>query len=230
MMAARLFEDTVISPGLRLCHVPTRGRPTSAYAERMQQSILRVAETLFLRDGYDLVTMEAIAAATKVSKGTLYARYPGKRDLYLAVMTAKLGKLEHGFDAVLPKAFATFGDWFEAFSVAMLAALTTPDLVAFERLLGAQARRFPKLVSDFHRGAYLASAATNTRAIQGAATHFAVSVVDPAFLGEALRSLLWGWARMAPPGGPPIAAIGPRAAQLLLGGAGMVPDDPPRSR
>jgi AcrR family transcriptional regulator len=51
-----------------------------------RQKILRAAELIFARRDYHEVLMEDVALASGVGKGTLYRYFPGKRDLYLAVM------------------------------------------------------------------------------------------------------------------------------------------------
>ena len=61
-----------------------RGERRDAAAHR--QHILAAAKTLFATRGVDAVTMEEIAAAASVGKGTLYRRYPHKGALCLALL------------------------------------------------------------------------------------------------------------------------------------------------
>ena len=209
-----------------LHHTPTRGRPTRAYAEQVGQTILTTAEALFQRDGFDLVTMETVATLAQISKGTLYARYADKRALYLAVMTAKLAPFDQWSQQIRPDDYPSFAVWFETFAEAMADALTYPAFVAFERFLGAEAFRFPELISEFHRSAYDANSQANLAAINAAAKAFGVRLQDPAFLSGALRSLLWGWARLMPEAeATPMNEIARRGARLLLDGA-MAPPLP----
>jgi AcrR family transcriptional regulator len=51
-----------------------------------RQKILHAAELIFAQRDYHEVLMEDVAQASGVGKGTLYRYFPGKRDLYLAVM------------------------------------------------------------------------------------------------------------------------------------------------
>lgn len=212
-----------------LRHTPTRGRPTKDYAEQVGQSILAAAEVLFTRDGFDAVTMDAVAVATQISKGTLYARYANKSDLYLAVMERQLADLGRGVPTVEPDDFPSFDAWFEAFAGTLMQALGHPGLVQFERTLGADARRFPTLVARFHQAAFRTSGRANAEAIERAADHFGLTIPAADFLAEALRSLLWGWARLAPGGDPPppLAEVASRAGRLLLGGLSRLDPSPP---
>jgi AcrR family transcriptional regulator len=63
-----------------------RGRPSAAQANEVDRRILQSATERFLSEGYELTTMDAVAAMARVSKMTLYDRFPDKRSLLLAVM------------------------------------------------------------------------------------------------------------------------------------------------
>jgi AcrR family transcriptional regulator len=64
--------------------------------EETADRLAAVAFELFARDGYDMVTMEGIAAAADVAKGTLYNHFPVKEAL-----------LAHRFHADLAAALPT---------------------------------------------------------------------------------------------------------------------------
>src|SRR5215468_5524636 len=65
---------------------PPRARPERADAARNRQRILAAAEELFARRGADNVTMEDIAQAAGVGKGTLYRRYPDRASIAVALL------------------------------------------------------------------------------------------------------------------------------------------------
>jgi AcrR family transcriptional regulator len=65
---------------------PERGRPTAARVSEINRAILDAATRCFLANGYDAATMDAIAAAARVSKATLYARFSQKESLLHAVV------------------------------------------------------------------------------------------------------------------------------------------------
>ncbi|WP_232100613.1 TetR/AcrR family transcriptional regulator [Mycolicibacterium litorale] len=52
-----------------------RGRPRDP---RTQQAIMAATRTLLIRDGYDQVTIEAVAREAGVSRPTVYRRWPSK--------------------------------------------------------------------------------------------------------------------------------------------------------
>jgi AcrR family transcriptional regulator len=66
-------------------HRLTRGRPRTDPALR-RAHILETAEHLFLEDGYTHATMEHVASRSFISKATLYAAFPNKKDLFAAVV------------------------------------------------------------------------------------------------------------------------------------------------
>ncbi len=55
-------------------------------AEKTRQAILRAAQTLFARQGYDATTIQQIAAAAKVAAPTVYAAFKSKRGIIVALM------------------------------------------------------------------------------------------------------------------------------------------------
>ncbi len=67
-------------------------------AERRRQ-ILQAAQTCFMRSGYNKTTMDEIAAASGLSKGSLYWYFEGKDDLLQAVFLDFFEK-ELGYEQV----------------------------------------------------------------------------------------------------------------------------------
>ena len=63
-----------------------RARPERADAARNRRRILAAADELFARRGANNVTMEEIARAAGVGKGTLYRRYPDRASIAVALL------------------------------------------------------------------------------------------------------------------------------------------------
>jgi AcrR family transcriptional regulator len=65
--------------------------------------LLRAAEQVFARVGYEKAQVEEIAVAAGFSKGALYAHFKSKEELFLALYKAKtasyLAKLRHALDS-----------------------------------------------------------------------------------------------------------------------------------
>lgn len=67
-----------------------RGRPTAERVAAIDAAIKTAALDLFLEVGFEAASMDAVAVAAKVSKGTLYARYDSKEPLFRAILEEQL--------------------------------------------------------------------------------------------------------------------------------------------
>src|ERR1700685_4220571 len=78
------------------------GRPKDA-AKRAD--ILRAATALFLKDGYELTSMEAVAKKADVSKLTIYSHFADKAELFRNVIRMRCDKLAapESFKALMDK-------------------------------------------------------------------------------------------------------------------------------
>jgi AcrR family transcriptional regulator len=73
--------------------------------QRREQEILNAALALFKRDDWQAVTIEEIAQAAEIGKGTIYKHFPGKEDIYgrLALdFNRRLLTRLRGIDSALP--------------------------------------------------------------------------------------------------------------------------------
>jgi AcrR family transcriptional regulator len=69
-------------------------RPRSPSRDPNRQRIVDAARVHFFSHGFRSVTMDDLAEELGISKKTLYAHFPGKRDLLEAVLTDKLASVE----------------------------------------------------------------------------------------------------------------------------------------
>ena len=68
-------------------------KPRTARAERTRAAIRDAANDLFLRDGVEATTVDAIVSAAGVSKGTFYLHFPRKEDLLLEYGARRLARV-----------------------------------------------------------------------------------------------------------------------------------------
>ena len=79
-------------PGLPADNAPVAppprrgGRPSREDAERLRQTIIDVATTMFLSLGYGATSIDAIALKARISKRTFYHRFRDKAELFAAVV------------------------------------------------------------------------------------------------------------------------------------------------
>jgi AcrR family transcriptional regulator len=106
------------------------GRPRSADADR---AILDTTLRLLVEQGYDRMSIEAVAAAAAVGKPTIYRRYPSKRELVIAAVSSlaatlprpvETGEVREDLLAFLEPAFRVFQS---GVGFAMLGALLVKE-------------------------------------------------------------------------------------------------------
>ncbi|MEP9354726.1 TetR/AcrR family transcriptional regulator [Xanthobacter sp. KR7-65] len=151
-------------PGGPAAAAPRRGRRDTA--ERIRSA----ARKLFLEKGYGATSMDAVAAAAPVSKRTLYQHFPGKAELFGAVIDeawshftrAPLLSSEAPGDprAVLHSYVQRLTDHWDR-----------PDVIPLLRLVIAEAPRFPEMSQAYF-------AAGKEPAVMGLAAYFATLAAD----------------------------------------------------
>ncbi|MGA7159850.1 MAG: TetR/AcrR family transcriptional regulator [Bacteroidota bacterium] len=89
--------------------------------EHRREEIIDAAQKIFFQKGLAVATMDEIAEAAELSKGTLYLYYKSKEDLYFAVMLRGIDILYEMFSNVLSdahptlKTIANFGEAYYEF-------------------------------------------------------------------------------------------------------------------
>jgi len=122
------------------------GRPSRAAAERLGETILDAATELFLRDGYGVTSIEAIARRARISKRTFYSRFQDKAALFGAVVHRVVERLRPAGDATLFEG-RSLEEILIRLAEVILRAVLTPDALALHRLVVAEATRFPELAT-----------------------------------------------------------------------------------
>ncbi len=173
------------------------GRPTREDAVRRDARLLNIATTLFMERGFDGTSMDAVAEAGGVSKPTLYNRYQDKRDLFAAVLRSRIKLWLAPVSAAAESQAGTTGvgsveETLHRLSREMLAHSMTPDTAMLQRVVAAQAVRFPELARLAHEEGWL-------RAVRGVAAllrHFAkkgqIEAEDPEVAADLFLNLVLG--------------------------------------
>jgi AcrR family transcriptional regulator len=106
------------------------------------------AGRVFIAEGYEGASMSQIAAAAEVSKGTLYNYYPGKKELFSAVVAA--GCAELAADMFGPHMQGeTIQQTLTRIGRIMLGMMVSPKAKAMFRLVVMEAAKFPELAQLF---------------------------------------------------------------------------------
>lgn len=120
-----------------------------ADASPKRSQILEGARQVFLAAGYEGASMSLIAREAGVSKGTLYVYFPGKEELFAAVVRQAC-QISAGpaFDMLERES-----DLFKAMCLAgrgFLNFLLQPETVAMYRVVIAESAKFPELGRAFY--------------------------------------------------------------------------------
>lgn len=125
------------------------GRPSRAEAERRDERLLEVATALFVEQGFAATSIEAVARGAGVAKRTLYARYPDKAALYVAVIRRIINQWQQVVeDSVPPEAAIT--DVLTALGRSLMVAVTDPRSLALHRVMYSEGPRFPEMAVLVH--------------------------------------------------------------------------------
>jgi TetR/AcrR family transcriptional repressor of mexJK operon len=119
-------------------------------AER-RDSIVKIAMRSFLKNGYEATAMSTIAEEMGGSKGTLWSYFSSKEELFAAVIE----NAGAAFRAFMPTVFDSDQDIrvvLTRFCETFLERISRPQAIALQRLVIAQAERFPEIGRLFHEG------------------------------------------------------------------------------
>ena len=181
------------SEAIKPRYTPRRGRPNASQAAAIDETILATGRDMFLRDGYAAISMEAIALGAGVSKGTLYGRYPDKESLFREIVVRRLEAWdEFARYPALPTDTAPDKVLYE-FGVTFLECLRMPEIAAFDRLVTAEARRFPELARAFHERGNERAMQWLSEMLDGSATSSSGPTFNGRFVAEAFMASLLGW-------------------------------------
>ncbi len=133
-----------LDPPLRKTKNAVRaGRPTTANAGEVEARLLDAATHLFLEFGFEGTSCDQVAFRAGAGKGSLYARYANKEELFAAVVRRKVQQtlqpaMEVPPDLALEERLRVVG-------LEILRHSLHPDALAMMRMVISTANRFPEL-------------------------------------------------------------------------------------
>lgn len=138
-----------------------RGRPRAENAFELDSRLLAAGRELFFRHGYGAMTMHELATLARVSKTTLYSRFPSKAELFRAILAEQMQRWDTGAEHRPLDDCETLLATLRLYGDQLLRAAMSSDFAQVNRLLYSESGRFPELaeIADnrFTRGtAYLA--------------------------------------------------------------------------
>jgi AcrR family transcriptional regulator len=168
-----------------------RGRPNAEDLAELEARLVRVALETFLAHGYGATSMNEVARAARVSKGTLWARFPSKAALFRAIIDDQLRRSDVRFRHPGRKP-RTLEAMLRAFAERTLTDSLSPEIIGLNRLLYSEAARFPEL-ADATRERASVGVSQVAEIIRDYAEIEAVPCRDPEVAAEMFTTLLRGF-------------------------------------
>jgi len=127
--------------------LPARpGRPPRENAGEVDARILDAAQRVFLHRGFEGASIEEIAEVARAGKPTIYARHPGKKELFTAVWARNFAKLMR-FEEATPMD-ATVEGRLGSVGISILESALQDENIGLCRASIAEVRRFPDLAKE----------------------------------------------------------------------------------
>jgi TetR/AcrR family transcriptional repressor of mexJK operon len=126
---------------------PKPGRPAGSVSAAISEAILSTATDLFLTQGFERVSMEAVAAGAGVPKSTLYKRFSDKRALLRAVLEVRRARWSEQSSRSDWDAIDDLRERLRTYAEMALGWAGSPEVRAFAALVAA-AWSLPEEASD----------------------------------------------------------------------------------
>jgi AcrR family transcriptional regulator len=126
------------------------GRPPRGLAGEVEERILDAATNVFLQRGFEGASVDEIADVARAGKPSIYARFPGKEALFIAV-AARMVRRNTSVAGSLATTGFTLEERLASIATAILQNVLTPETIGLIRMAIAEARRFPELASSVSR-------------------------------------------------------------------------------
>lgn len=126
-------------------------RPRGRASKR--EAILAASVELFNSQGYDLTSMDAVAARAGVSKTTVYAHFGDKLALYHAMAKRAVTLLDVDYDRLQNDDSLSTFEKLTTLAKMLVESLTSETFIAFHRVMILEARDKPDLTSRLVPGA-----------------------------------------------------------------------------
>jgi AcrR family transcriptional regulator len=150
-------------------------RKNDGGAKRRQ--IMDGARTIFLSAGFDGASMNDIAREAGVSKGTLYAYFTSKDELFEAIIRAE--KAQYAERLCVFKREGDVRDMLTDFGVRLIRRMSDPGTLALGRVVIAAAEKFPHVGRAFYEAGPLYGATRLAAELSALEAAGALKIPDP---------------------------------------------------
>ena len=163
-------------------------RPSS---EAKREAIVSAASDAFFNVGFAASSIEAIAEEANVSKVTVYNHFGDKKGLFTAAVERECEKMRGHF-RIESMPGATLRGRLQAIGEAMVAFLSRPEMVQFERRIAAETEHEPAVGLAFLAAGPHRMKAAFTELLSAMNDAGEVDVEDPQLAAEQFASMCKG--------------------------------------
>jgi TetR/AcrR family transcriptional repressor of mexJK operon len=167
------------------------GRPSAASVADLDRTLIRVARQFFVAKGYGATSMSEIATAARASKGTLYARFPTKADVFRAILDEQIRRTSGWIQQVGPKP-KTLQALLRVFAEQALSDSLSTETLQLNRLILSEAERFPELAEAAHARGRVGVKQV-ARHIEEYAKEDGIPCRDPVLVADVFIQMTRGW-------------------------------------
>ncbi len=159
--------------------------------ETKHEAILKAATRLFLKNGYSSTSMEAVAAAARVTKQTVYAHYKSKDALFTHMVMA-LSTRHTPHDTLLKNAGQPVETLLYEIGLSFLNMITSKEGLAATRLVIAEVQHHPSLAQLYYENGSKRMLALLVQVLDGQNKRKILSIPDTVSAASYFFSMLKG--------------------------------------
>ena len=159
---------------------------------RRSERLIEIAASMFMERGFEGTSIDAVAEAAGIGKATLYARYRDKAALFAAVVRRQIDRWLIVSATEVPTRGERVAEVLSTMGRSMAAAILIPEAIAINRIITAQATRFPELAHMAHREAWQRSNASIAAVLEHFAREGQIAVEDSEMAADLFLSLVVG--------------------------------------
>lgn len=159
--------------------------------ELKREMLIAAAKDLFFTEGYGGTSMDAVVERAGGSKATLYSHFRSKDELLLAIVKEVTESAVADVFNVKPN--PDFREYLRKLGRVVLRWLSSPEIVAMERIASAEALRFPEVGKVFYEQGILPAYTGAARIFQSAMDKGVLREADPLVVLGHFVELCAGW-------------------------------------
>jgi TetR/AcrR family transcriptional repressor of mexJK operon len=121
------------------------GRPKAEDVEALEARLVSVALQAFLLNGYGATSINSIAKSARVSKNTLYARFPSKAALFRVIVARQVADVQEELRPASSEPGESLAAMLRAYVDVALRRSFSREVLEINRLIVSESYQFPEL-------------------------------------------------------------------------------------